>query len=746
MVKLIVCSQETELPKVLFSLRKRYALREFLLFHFLPVALTFSVFGLYLGGVTWQPPWPGTTVLNLLQVAAKIHETLIVASLATISFHHIRYRLLSSSKPDGLRLGFLTAPFQMSSPIYLFSKEFVSTFARIKPSAPKDIVTIVLHIFLVALAAVTGPSTAIAILPKLNWWPGPTDVLADGMTNLYPLETLGAGELYLGSSVEDLYLTVIDRPFLADRCSISDTLTPLGDKCPFSVFRELLETWPDKIQTLPQSRDDAFNITVQTQEVANTASRPRTVYAKLPGPLDFLEPTQFGPEVQGYNYSESVAYATTPLDNVNVGATILKIKTIPLLKSKSYDWPIKVASQAQDTTGSHIWKQPASLVHCASVSSTINRGRLGADSPVFFQYPSVLDQPVTVKLKFLPTNWTVSTVSKDVEIAFVLPEALDIDPPLYMSAAFVARPHFPSGKGGTLCLISAKWVESDVSVSVSQSHGPPDFALREPDLFRAPGHPLTFGAEWLDSLHLPIGAGKNETFFADIARDCTMEAEPAQCLALGLALGIADSLARVPQYRSGNYGLFAHISNRTVDADGFTMVGSTNRVASGIFRHGPGACLAPYAEVTARNQTCQPVADGARPDNATRVAYDVAQNVYAYGLNDVTIDLAFAVLFLHAATVAAHMLIVLCGKRWNSRAWSSLGELLNLALHSPPAPLLAHTGAGTKASATWRLRAAVEELPGENRVALTIREEAAGGVDGDKATPRSLPRADWKYS
>ena len=291
---------QMERPKILFSRRKRYALREFLLVHLLPIALTFSVFGLYLGGVSWRPPWPGTTILNLLQVAAKVHETMIIASLAAISFHHIGYRLLSRSQHQGLRLGLLTSPFQMNSPLYLFSQEFASTCARVNLSTRMDLVTISLHVFLVVLAAVTGPSTAIAILPKLGWWPGPANVHDSGMSDMASLLILGPAELYLGSPFKELYPSAIDQPFLHDTCSKLELRVPLGDKCPFSVFTKFADNWYETMQTVYQARDDTFNITIQApKDDVNETIQPRKIHAKLPGPVDIPTPAEFGNDAQG---------------------------------------------------------------------------------------------------------------------------------------------------------------------------------------------------------------------------------------------------------------------------------------------------------------------------------------------------------------------------------------------------------------------------------------------------------------
>ena len=109
------------------------------------------------------------SILNTFQFAAKFHELLVGASLSAILVHRIRYDLNNSR---GVPLGFLTSGYQVSSLGYLVSREFwgaVTTPSRRKSNSWLPLSVLVTIVF--GLYSVVGPSSAIAMLPKLDWWP-----------------------------------------------------------------------------------------------------------------------------------------------------------------------------------------------------------------------------------------------------------------------------------------------------------------------------------------------------------------------------------------------------------------------------------------------------------------------------------------------------------------------------------------------------------------------------------------------
>lgn len=92
---------EREVPKLVCSSKRLHILREFFVWHFVPIAVSIALLILYAKQVLLAET-PSPNALNALQVAAKVHDTLIVASLSTILFHHIRYRLMAASGSNGI--------------------------------------------------------------------------------------------------------------------------------------------------------------------------------------------------------------------------------------------------------------------------------------------------------------------------------------------------------------------------------------------------------------------------------------------------------------------------------------------------------------------------------------------------------------------------------------------------------------------------------------------------------------------
>ena len=153
-------------------------------------------------------------VNNLLQFAAKLHELLIVGSLTSMVMHRIRKRLCSSK---GLPFGLLSSGYQASSAEFLFSSSLWSAFS-------KDVWLVLTLAATIIFANVVGPSSAIVMIPRLDWW----DVNAPFNVPLH---------LYLDGSLEQLYPTNLGPPNM--------TLYPGCDtaaytsRCPGAAFDDL---------------------------------------------------------------------------------------------------------------------------------------------------------------------------------------------------------------------------------------------------------------------------------------------------------------------------------------------------------------------------------------------------------------------------------------------------------------------------------------------------------------------------
>lgn len=168
-------------------------------------------------------------VLNTLQFAAKVHELLMIGSLSAIVLHFVRKFLVGVK---GLPFGLLTAGYSVGSTEYIFSKAFWgSGFNRVFWTLS------ILLIFCTLLANLLGPSSAIALIPNLDWWhvddPFSSLQLPVGFkynrTQQWPLEL----------SVSDIILplepAVLDSP---DACMITEFLDLRY--CPASGYNELI--------------------------------------------------------------------------------------------------------------------------------------------------------------------------------------------------------------------------------------------------------------------------------------------------------------------------------------------------------------------------------------------------------------------------------------------------------------------------------------------------------------------------
>ena len=138
--------------------------------HMVPLAVTVTILVLNALGVYWQDVGRPhqNTILQALQYAAKAHEVTMVASLTAIVSHQIQHDL---SGLKGIPLGFLTAGFQLDDPLFICSGKFWGgATARVhSKNPPRSFTLAILLITGLALTLAVGPSSAIAMIPRLDW-------------------------------------------------------------------------------------------------------------------------------------------------------------------------------------------------------------------------------------------------------------------------------------------------------------------------------------------------------------------------------------------------------------------------------------------------------------------------------------------------------------------------------------------------------------------------------------------------
>lgn len=148
--------------------------------HILAVCVSLAVCQLSFRNVYWmdlrppdQPVAFGLTqggALNFLQLAAKLHELLILGSISALVLHAVQVHLTG---PSGLPLGMIANAFELGSAQFLRRKSFWSFVWSIDPVTGKPFPYWrfwLLSLFSTILVTLAGPSSAIAVIPTLNYF------------------------------------------------------------------------------------------------------------------------------------------------------------------------------------------------------------------------------------------------------------------------------------------------------------------------------------------------------------------------------------------------------------------------------------------------------------------------------------------------------------------------------------------------------------------------------------------------
>ena len=175
-----------ELPKVAIQKSRASALLRALI-QAVPIGvalwiISINLYGFYIG-VSVQP-------LIYHQVGAKAHEIAVQASLAVILFSYIRREMVLRG---ALPLGSMFWDLQVAQPSYLWSTEFWGSTTSKYLAWRRTCRLIAIVFFSVVLAAVFGPSTAIPLVPRLDYWSaGSTHIWMNMTTNdLWPTRYAG---------------------------------------------------------------------------------------------------------------------------------------------------------------------------------------------------------------------------------------------------------------------------------------------------------------------------------------------------------------------------------------------------------------------------------------------------------------------------------------------------------------------------------------------------------------------------
>ena len=152
------------------------------LIHLIPISISMCEIIL-----NWNTYYVGVSIYNqaVYQLLAKIHEIAIQASLAAVVFSYIRHEITTGK---GIPFGALLSGLQISQISYLWSMEFWGTVRSVHISLRRKFMLLILVFTCIVLASLSGPSSAVLLVPRFDYWPaGSTDVWINSTFNdLYP--------------------------------------------------------------------------------------------------------------------------------------------------------------------------------------------------------------------------------------------------------------------------------------------------------------------------------------------------------------------------------------------------------------------------------------------------------------------------------------------------------------------------------------------------------------------------------
>jgi hypothetical protein len=217
------------------------------LLHCLPIGGCIVLIGLtrkgyYIGGELSGAVGHDGIKFFALQLAAKLHEITMVASLAEMVFSTVRREIISGRS---VPFAALAAGLQFGSISYLWSKEFFSICNAVVTQNLRILPTAVLIIICSVLGVTVAPASATAMQPVLEYWPA------------------GGTDIWLNGSIESLYPAVLDQSHVpGPHCDVAAR----DSQCPSTGWEalgtNLLSFFP-KLQSSPDNLGIRFPQSLQ---------------------------------------------------------------------------------------------------------------------------------------------------------------------------------------------------------------------------------------------------------------------------------------------------------------------------------------------------------------------------------------------------------------------------------------------------------------------------------------------------
>jgi hypothetical protein len=676
------------------------------LLHVPSVVITMGVLSLTFRGIFWQGSGPEmNSVLNALQFAAKIHESLIIVSLSAMVVHRLNLDLMGGR---GVPVGLLSSGYQLNSIAYIFSLELWGGFFGRRCRRLQGLPLTILVVVALVMGALSGPSSAITMIPKLDWWPL-LEITKDNMVRY---------EAYMEAPAGPLFPTNLTAGDVPDYCF--DTTEDSGSYCPSAGFSRLI-TDPVFMTT----------ITMPYMAYASTATN-LTMSINGSGIVRYLSGAM-SPVIYG------VFVATTVPDFV---ASVLAWYWTKLQVSQhtiSFD-----AHQLQNAAprpmvraslgpGSLSFQKPLVTVQCKGFPPDTEAIEFPHDQLWYLNQGAFADAVLSV-----PTSkvFNITGAGGQNEETFVwvdLDELSGVKPSL--GAIFVQSPK-PGGNPNSIyaCTLDAHWVPVNAWIDpsfdsvVHESFTAAVKVAFDSGIARDPGDPrfnrIQLDPSWANSLNViyDTSKGNSTTTMETIGTYCSdfpakfvngSDTNPAsmlsRCLGTGLGLYVTDGISRLRNSLPTYVALIWQDGSKRKDILPLPPRGDIN-----------------YAIIKSQNMTYEELQD---PAKYIRLHLPVYRYGYGYGLRGITIYVATTVLLVHVFLCFIHITSMLSSKSV-SKAWDTMSEMLVLAINSPPTEESRNAAIDSGMLSTWGKLLHLRETT-DDKVALVLDRHAPNDSTND---------------
>ncbi|KAL2832904.1 hypothetical protein BDW59DRAFT_180515 [Aspergillus cavernicola] len=636
--------------------------------------ITLNMRGTYLGADLMSPVRSETINLMLFQLAAKGHEIMVVASLATIVLQYVRHELLFG---DGLPLGLLGSGLTFNNLEFFFQKEFYGglRYMAAHGNKPRKIAFIGIVMVAGLVATLTGPASAVLLVPKSqDWSAGGTRFFLNGTESHFWPDNL-SGQM----------------PELQRLCN-QDNSTRLG-VCPGGGYHSLWTHWGTMNRT-----------TFQTQHVrpyAKDLSGSR-FYWPVSSPSSLIPPLYALGDIQ-------------PGPNGRTSLVQPHAATAVLLQRLAEDWwgALRArkglsSNQVDDRTASATFRNAMTVARCGTpqilrASDTTAHfpsidGRFDFADSLPLDVDS-LNSTQTDHLRFrwvhLPRRFGAASIGGLFETSWKVTE------PSEASRVVIG------------CTVQAGWVPATVytdKYTFWTGWYPWNILFGDrtpawtPTSNNSSNGRVAFGDDWLDLLTPPapiIASGTGSW------RPSTIE---SIFLNAGLAAneeslngtGVADDWLANGNSSWERVSLLEAIVCSVV-LDGLSRTGSYRAFnTSGPISEWSIANYNPLPDfnslVLKSEPAIQPLA--INPGESTTI--EAKMEISGFSMqSSLASFLAMSVLLVHMVMATVHIIYVIL-KRHTSGSWSTVGELIALSQNSQPAfETLANTGGGIQCSKTY---------------------------------------------